>query len=298
MTNGLEVVTAGRLYCDLVFTGLDAPPTSGHEVFAEDLHLRTGGGAFITAAYLARLGHDAALFATLPAAPFTDRVIADAELFGLRLHGTAPGAGTAPQITVAFPLGGDRSFVTKRVGPALPDIATMPRARHLHIGEMTTALEHPDLIGAARRAGMTISLDCAWDGIALKRNDLGEVIAAVDLFFPNADEVAELARQGVEPRPRQALVTKRGADGAEYRPASGPTLHAPARPARIRDLTGAGDAFNAGFLSAWLRGAAPQRALQEGTRLGAIAIAEIGGIAPDTDVTAADQPPSLQVTAS
>jgi sugar/nucleoside kinase (ribokinase family) len=298
MTEGLEVVAAGRLYCDLVFTGLDAPPAPGREVFAEHLHLRTGGGAFITAAYLARLGHAVGLFATLPAAPFTDRVTADAEAFGLRLHGAVPGPEVAPQITVAFPQGGDRSFITKRAGPALPDLATLPTARHLHIGEMTTALETPDLIGAARRAGMTVSLDCAWDGVMLRRGDLGEVIAAVDLFFPNADELAELARHGVEPRPRLATVTKRGADGAEYRPVAGPRLGAPALPAEIRDLTGAGDAFNAGFLSAWLNGADPQRALEEGTRLGAIAIAEIGGIAIDTDVVPAEGSASLKVHVS
>ena len=50
------VLSIGRLYCDLVFRGLDALPALGEERFARDVAVVPGGGGFITAAHLAALG--------------------------------------------------------------------------------------------------------------------------------------------------------------------------------------------------------------------------------------------------
>lgn len=277
MTGQPTVICAGRLYCDLVFTGLDGRPAAGREVFAEGLDLRAGGGAFITAAYLAAQGVDAGLIATLPAAPFDHLVAGDIARAGITPHCAPAAANDEPQVTVAFPQDADRAFLTRRIGQAIPPVQRLPAGTHLHIGELTTALEHPELIPLARGAGMTVSLDCAWDSAALGRPGLGPTIAAVDLFFPNEAEHAELARHGVTAAPAQATIVKRGAAGAEYHPAVGPVLSSPALKAVVRDLTGAGDAFNAGFLAAWLAGAEPARALAEGNRMGAEAVTQIGG---------------------
>ena len=50
------VLCLGRLWCDLLFTGLPRPPSLGSEVFAEDVSIVPGGGAFITAAVFAAHG--------------------------------------------------------------------------------------------------------------------------------------------------------------------------------------------------------------------------------------------------
>ncbi|MEM1273473.1 MAG: PfkB family carbohydrate kinase [Pseudomonadota bacterium] len=280
MTHPNAVICAGRLYCDLVFTGLDATPAGGREVFAEALDMRAGGGAFITAAYLSQQGIAARLVATLPAAPFDQFVETEINAAGIGMLCSAPHPADAPQITVAYPQDGDRAFLTRRVGAAIPNLTKLPKAKHLHIGELTTALEHPKLIAQARAAGMTISLDCAWDGAAFSRRDVGDVIARVDLFFPNAAEYAELTRHGVVAAPRRATVMKLGASGSEYHAKNGAVFAAPAQPTKVRDLTGAGDAFNAGFLSAWLTGADPEAALANGNRMGALAVSQIGGFNP------------------
>lgn len=64
-----SVVCAGRVYCDLIFTGVPQMPVLGQEVFADELALHAGGGAFITAATFAALGLKTSVAATLPAPP-------------------------------------------------------------------------------------------------------------------------------------------------------------------------------------------------------------------------------------
>jgi sugar/nucleoside kinase (ribokinase family) len=72
-------------------------------------------------------------------------------------------------------------------------------------------------------------------------------------------------------------VTKRGAGGATWTGADGARFDVPGVPAEVLDSTGAGDAFAAGLLGAWLAGAGPAEALAEGARLGAIAVTRVGG---------------------
>jgi sugar/nucleoside kinase (ribokinase family) len=87
-----------------------------------------------------------------------------------------------------------------------------------------------------------------------------------------ASLAAELARHyGV-------VALKLGADGALIA-ATGQKepVKVPAVPALVRDTTGAGDAFCAGFLAAWLAGAALKAAATAGTRAASTAVSVLGG---------------------
>lgn len=277
MTMPLDVLSAGRIYCDLVFAGLDDDPAPGREAFARALTVAPGGGAHITARFAAALGLRAGLMGALPAAPFDACVRADLASHGVAAHVTAAEPGADPQITAAFVGRGDRAFVTRRPGAALVEPAALPAARHLHLGELTTALEHPGLIAQARAQGMSLSLDCGWDGAALAAPAVEDVVAAVDLFLPNADEAERLAALGRRLRPRVALVVKLGARGARATTADGAMTHAPGVRATVVDPTGAGDAFNAGFLGGWLGGRDVADCLSLGNACGAAAVARMGG---------------------
>ena len=116
-------------------------------------------------------------------------------------------------------------------------------------------------LDAARAAGARTVVDPASAApLAAAR----EVFARVrcDLLLPNADEAAVLGDLALAPE----VVVTRGREGATW--TSGErTLHVPAVPADVVDTTGAGDAFAAGFLSAWDQG--PEAALTAGTALAA-----------------------------
>lgn len=280
---GYEVLCVGRLYCDMVFSGLEGLPVLGQECFADGIKIGPGGGAYITAAYMAAMGWDVALGAVLPAAPFRDAVMTEMAASGINLTPCAPARpGDDPQVTVGMVAQGDRAFLTRRVGAAVP-VGTLqamarPGLKHLHIGELTTLLEHPELITQARARGLTISLDCAWDAAALARDDLADVIRTVDVFLPNAEEAQALGPV-LAAMPDVTVVVKEGARGAHC----GGTRRA-AQSVQAVDTTGAGDAFNAGFLSVWLVGGDIDAALEAGVAAGAVAVTLPGGASAVPDL--------------
>lgn len=283
MTARPGILCAGRLYCDLIFSDTPRMPSLGTEVFAGGLGLHAGGGAYITGAYFAALGHPCALSAYLPADPFRDLVAAEIAAAGLDLTLCPPAAaGLDPQVTVATLSGGDRAFLTRRAGPPMPEISAediiSAGARHVHVGELATLVERPGLIAAARAAGATLSLDCSWDE-TLEVAGIVELVAAVDVFLPNAVEASHLAALGLSGPMSTLTVVKRGAEGASAL-TGGREYRAPALPVEVVDTTGAGDAFNAGFLSAWLEGASVPACLSAGNVLGARAISGRGGFQP------------------
>lgn len=290
------ILCAGRIYCDLVFSGLTGGPEPGREVFADRLALCAGGGAYITAAYLSALGREAALMGVLPVPPFAAAVTSEMARNRVTSYCTEQEPGADPQVTVALVRDGDRAFVTRRSGAALVlrKGARLPEACHLHIGELTTALEHPDLIGAARGQGMSVSLDCSWDAEALADPHAEACIASVDLFLPNAAEAEALTQNGITAAPRVATIVKRGDQGAIAITADSGPHSVPAYSANVQDTTGAGDAFNAGFLAAWLAGRPLADCLERANRCGALAVARLGGAAalPDLRYLAADPLPA------
>ncbi|QCO57025.1 carbohydrate kinase (plasmid) [Pseudorhodobacter turbinis] len=275
---GKRVLCTGRLYCDLVMSGLSAAPEPGQEVYASGLVLAAGGGAYITAAYLAALGRGAGLAAVLPAEPFAGAIATELSGAGLDLGACSLAApGMEPQITVAMILDGDRAFVTRRAGLAFPEAlgAAVDSGAwdHLHIGELASLVESPQVIARAKAAGMTISLDCSWDAKVLARDDLAQVMQGVDIFFPNRAEADMLAYHG---RLAPLVVVKEGAAGARAISAKG-SIHRPAVVTEVVDTVGAGDAFNAGFLDRWLFGAGLADCLDAGAHTASAAVARQGG---------------------
>ncbi len=100
------------------------------------------------------------------------------------------------QVTAVLGCKEDRAFLTKRDGAAVPrnmlNAFSASKARHLHIGELATLQELPELLEIAKANGMTTSLDCAWDESCLANENVHHLIAQVDLFLPNKMEAEYL----------------------------------------------------------------------------------------------------------
>lgn len=289
-TDRRPVLSAGRVYCDLIFLGLADMPSLGREVFARDIEMRVGGGAYITAAHLAGLGRRTGLVGRLGLDPLSLELTDELEASGIDLSCLERMADAGPQVTVAMPFKGERAFLTRRAGAALPlsleQAFASARGGHLHIAEYATLHERPDLPALARAFGLSISLDPSWDEALIGSGELLDRCRGIDVLLPNLAE-AEAMTGSSDPeaalRQLQSFVPtvalKAGPEGAFAIGPDDTLVHEPAPSVPVIDTTGAGDAFNAGFLDAWLSAAPITACLKQGVAQGSRVVQGVGGLA-------------------
>ncbi len=164
---------------------------------------------------------------------------------------------------------------------------------HLHVSGYTLLNEGSRQAGLAalshaQRAGMSVSVDGA-SSAPLERTGAEPFLQLTSgpttLLFVNADQGKVLTGRDDPVQAARVLnawyphvVMKLGADGALYYANGRPEpVRVPGPPVeRIVDGTGAGDAFCAGFLPAWLDKKPPGEALVSGCRLAARALGLVG----------------------
>jgi sugar/nucleoside kinase (ribokinase family) len=299
----LDCIVAGDVNVDLLIDGvLDLEV--GKEKLANRMDLTIGGSSGITAFNLARLGTKVGYVGVLGRDGFGDFIEkrftgAGINLDRLRRHPTEKTG-----ITVWHSKAGDRAAVTYLGTIAMleaRDITEdyLKRARHLHIGHyfLLTAL-HKDaaqLFRKARELGLTTSLDCNYDPVERWDSGIRDVLRYTDIFFPNEDESRYLTGQS---NPEEAarelgelagvVVVKLGARGA-FVYNHGHSFHVPSVKAEVVDTTGAGDSFNAGFLSRFLRGGTLEESASNGAITGARCVSRVGGTTAFEEDTPAGQ---------
>ncbi len=149
-----------------------------------------------------------------------------------------------------------------------------------------------------RRKKLTVSWDFGWSGALAQHDGLAGLMDALDLVFLNELEaplyahVNDLDDAYAPLRARAcAVIVKLGALGSRWLRKGGDVVM-PAPRVDALDTTGAGDAFNAGFLCAWMRGAQPATCLATGNAVGAASTRAAGGL--DALPMASDLPAMLR----
>jgi sugar/nucleoside kinase (ribokinase family) len=167
--------------------------------------------------------------------------------------------------------------------------AYLARARHLHVGcyffQRKLQPGTPALFRRARALGLTTSLDCNWDPTEKWDSGIRKVLKETDVFFPNEDEAVRLAGGGDVPsaaaelaRLARIVVVKMGAKGALVHGPAG-AFEVPAVKVKVVESTGAGDSFDAGFLTRFVHGASLEECAAAGAKAGARAVTRVGGTA-------------------
>jgi sugar/nucleoside kinase (ribokinase family) len=251
------------------------------------IELTGGGSAANTAAWLASIGVPVTLVAVVGEDGAGADRIEELALGGVdcAIRRTAQAStGTVMVLSQA----GERTMLSDRGANLLLSnadvdaaLAGAPEAVHLHLsgyvlldGASRTAGRYA--LRAAHERGLTTSVDAASAG-PLRRMGGDAFLAWVrgtDVLLANSEEAAALPAALAE-HVRYAVI-KRGAYGAVWTTAGVPQVEIPAEPANVVDVTGAGDAFAAGFLAAWCDGAQPEEALRSGASLGARAVSSHG----------------------
>ncbi len=196
--------------------------------------------------------------------------------------------GRTGTIVVLVDVDGERTFLPDRGAAAelhpvaeaeLDDVAVLHvPAYGLHEGR--TAGSVRALLDAAARRGVEVSLDASsW--AVLRAIGVGAFRALVEqvrpvALFVNADEARELDLDRT-PLHGVTVVRKDGASPTTVLGADGSRLVVPVDPVEgVRDSTGAGDAFAAGWLSARMEGLEPRARVERGHALARLVLSSPG----------------------
>jgi len=279
-----DVIAVGDLNVDLILA-IEELPQFGREVLARTMSRHPGGVAANFAAYCARLGLRVALVARVGDDEFGPFLTESMERVGVCTDYVKVDEELRTGTTVSLSGPHDRAFVTylgtidSLTGPDIPD-ALLAQTRFMHVGSIfMQAKLQPDLPALFRRAadaGVTTSLDTGYDPYEQWDAGLWELLPQVDLFLPNEVEVTRLGRQddplqaaAALPPPRVGMALKLGPEGSRF-VQEDRTLAAPVFGVQMVDTTCCGDAFDAGFIAAWLDGQEPQECLRWGNAMGAL----------------------------
>ena len=255
---------------------------------AAEIDQAGGGSGANVACWLGRLG--------VPVR-FAGRVGADvaAQTAAFARHGVEArlGHGDRPtgRVVAIVDCDGERSFYTDRganlaLGPADLAPGLLDGVRLLHVSGHCLFEPGPraaagDLMSAARARGIAVSVDAGSSAFlrATGAKAFRRWTAASAICIANVAEAAILAATDADYGCR--VVTAGAAGAAAWR--GGEHRSVPGAKVAVRDSTGAGDAFAAGFLATWLNGADLASCLDMGVHCGGVAVG-LAGARPTDDI--------------
>jgi len=293
MTQSPLIRVVGEVMVD-VLARTSTPPAPGSDAPASISDEQGGSGANV-AAWLADLGVPVELVARVGDDSRGNAALAVLDDAGVTLRvARDPERSTGRCVVIVTPDGERTMFpdpgANERLAVSGLDGLSWRAGDHLHVSGYSllregsreaalTALER------ARDAAVSVSVDASSEALLLAVGPEAFLswLAPGDLLLANADEASALTGHSDPLDALRALTghdlvvaVKRGSDGAVV----GRGDHvwsAPAVPAQNLDSTGAGDAFAAGFLASWTRGADIEEALRLATRVAARAVSLQGG---------------------
>lgn len=288
-----DVTVAGELNLDLILYGLPAELQPERELLASNMTIALGGSSAIVAHNLALLGTRVGFISRIGDDPMgriaLDRLAASGTDVSRVRRSTD---GTATGLSVILARDAVRNILTylgtiSRLSFEDLDFDYLASARHFHLSSfyLQTALQSrvPELFRRLKAAGLTISMDTNDDPEDRWQGGLRDVLQYVDVFLPNerealritgAQELEQAAMHLAEIVP--LVVVKRGAEGATAQRGTECFKSSPVKVNAI-DAVGAGDSFDAGFISRYIHGADIETCLAYGNLAGALSTTRPGG---------------------
>lgn len=289
----LDCLSVGLLVADHLCAPITHLPRAGELVLSDHLSLNIGGCAANAAIDLARVGVRVGVVGCVGDDPFGRFVIetldrAGADTGSIR---TLTEVGTSGTLIINVQ-GEDRRFVHTIGANGKISVRDIPiervrEAKVLYVGgyllmPSLQAEALAELFRQARAQGVTTMVDVVVPGPGNYLRQLEPLLPETDVFLPNNDE-AQLLTGESDPR-RQAewfraagartVVITCGGRGTVLA-ADGLRLEAGAYPVDYVGATGAGDAFDAGYIVGLLESGDPRRALEWGSALGASCVRSI-----------------------
>jgi sugar/nucleoside kinase (ribokinase family) len=290
----MDLIAFGTMYLEIVFGDVPSLPAPGEEIFADEFAISCGG-AVTAASAASRIGASAGL-STLLGDDLGSRVVEEyCRRAGVDLSASQRVTGPAAGITVVVNYAGDRAFISylppraqteSREHERWLDVLRQVRPAwcylHAHRGMA-------GLIREARDLGVQVAVDVVPNEIAADQAAVLACARLADVFLPNAEELLRLtgttslaAAIGIAVSWGAPVVVKQGANGAIVagQPGrAGPTeVTEGIKRVRVRDRTGAGDAFAGALIGALCQGASLTEAAAAGNAAGSDTVSRLGAV--------------------
>lgn len=303
----MTVVTLGTHIVDVLARPVTAIPDGQDTELVEEIRLTAAGSAAGTAVALAKLGNDVVSLGAIGDDELGDFLVAVMTRHGVDV--TRLARRTADQTSASIlpirPDGGRPSFhvpgANLTVSADDVDTAVVRQARVLHLGgpDVTFALNDPAffrLLDDARAGGTVVTMD-----LLSNLDDLVRAAAAflphVDCFLPNEEQAGLMTGQDDPEAAAKALlalgpttvVVTLGAAGSLVATAD-TAVRLPALEVEVRDTTGCGDAYCAGFITALVHDQDVETAARWGTATAATVAQGLG-----SDACLVDLPTTLSL---
>lgn len=288
-----DILVVGELNMDLILSKVHSFPRMGAEVLADDMVFTLGSSSAIFACNSAALGPKVGYLGKIGSDEFGQTIIDTLKSRNVKTVHIIRSADYKTGITVALSFGNERAMVTypgameylsgENVTPEI-----LREASHMHVSSvfLQPRLKRDllSIFGRAKQLGLTTSLDTQWDPAEKWDLNLSELLPLVDVFLPNEDEIKALTRKAnVEDAVASiasvanTVAVKLGSSGS-FGFQKGKTVQvAPFLNANVVDAIGAGDSFDAGFVSRYIRGGTLEQCLRSGNLMGAINTTAAGG---------------------
>jgi sugar/nucleoside kinase (ribokinase family) len=290
MRHDFDLLVVGDANPDVVLGPVPDPIEFGQrEVLVPTGSIVLGGSGAITACGAARLGLRAAFAGRIGrdhAGGLVRELLTDA---GVTCFLTLDDNVGTP-LTTVLTRGSDRAILTAAGALARTVAADVPpevlaTSRHVHASSyfLLPRLDITALFREAHRHGATTSLDTNDDPAG--QWDVGAVLAETDVLLPNAAEARRLSQRTDLVEAVAALAeggrlvaVKNGADGALSHDGR-ELLQCRTIAVSTVDAVGAGDSFNAGFITGLLSELPARRRLELAVACGALSTRATGGTA-------------------
>jgi len=288
----IDCLSAGILVADHLCAPIPRVPGAGELVLTDDLLLAIGGCAANTAMDLARVGVRVGVLGCVGQDPFGQFIIDTLAARGIDTQGirSLPDVGTSGTLIINV-AGQDRRYIHMLGANAAFRAADISRelvrqAKVFYIGGyLLSGLDQEGLFPLfreAQAAGVKTVLDVVMPGPGDHWRQFERLLSATDVFLPNSDEAKAIT--GLDDPVRQAerflsagaktVVITCGGEGTILM-SDRLRLRAGTYPVEFVGGTGAGDAFDAGYIAGLLAVEEPRRCLEWGSALGASCVRSI-----------------------
>ena len=288
-----DILALGELNVDLLLNRIAGFPEVGKEIFAQDMTLTLGSSTAIFAANAATLGARVSFVGMIGKDSFGEVVRSTLEQRHVDTSNLIEVDNAATGLTAILNYDNDRANVTYPGAMSLMGVKDIRpeiirEAKHVHVSSIflqeTLHNEIFEIVRMVKDCGATLSMDVQFDPEEKWEFDYRKILPLVDVFMPNEQELMAITRKATVEEAVDVIlpyanvtVVKMGPRGSLVI-SGGKRFHMPAMLNKsVVDAIGAGDSFDAGLISAYVRGKDLAECQRLGNLAGAVNTTAAGG---------------------